>query len=157
MTSKLFEKIILNNNVEIQNRLAIAPLTLYCSDENGVFDEEREYLKLRWTNIGLYILGATIISKESLPTFNFPIAIDEKNIPALEERAKIIKDQGAKAIAQINHAGSFGLNEKSGLNPVVPSKDIAIEDAKNRGLNFKDFHELTNDEIHNFKIFKKKL
>ena len=154
MASKLFEKIILNNNVEIQNRLAIAPLTLYCSDENGaVFDEEREYLKLRGTNIGLYILGATIISKESLPTFNFPIAIDEKNIPALEERAKIIKDQGAKAIAQINHAGSFGLNEKSGLNPVVPSKDIAIEDAKNRGLNFKDFHELTNDEIN--KIIEK--
>ena len=148
MSSKLFEKVVLNNNVEIQNRLAIAPLSLYASDSEGsLLDDEREYLKMRATNIGLYILGATIVSKESLPTLNFPIAIDEKDIPALEERAKIIKNQGAKAIAQINHAGCFGQNESSGSSALVPSKDIAIEDAKNRGSDFKDFHELTNSEI----------
>ena len=30
-TSKLFEKIILNNNVEISNRLAVAPMGLSAS------------------------------------------------------------------------------------------------------------------------------
>ena len=128
MSSKLFEKVVLNNNVEIQNRLAIAPLSLYASDPEGsLLDDEREYLKMRATNIGLYILGATIISKESLPTLNFPIAIDEKDIPALEERAKIIKNQGAKAIAQINHAGCFGQKENSGLSPVVPPSAIVLK------------------------------
>ena len=128
MTSKLFEKITLNNNVKIQNRLAVAPLSLFSSNSEGaLLDEEREYLKLKGTNIGLYILGPTLISKESLTTLNFPIAISEKDIPALEERAKIIKNQGAKAIAQINHAGCFGQKENSGLSPVVPPSAIVLK------------------------------
>ena len=138
----------MNNNVEIQNRLAVAPLTLFAANSKGeILDEEREYLKMRGTDIGLYILGAALISKESFTTLNFPSAMSEKDIPSLEERAKIIKSQGANAIAQINHAGSFGQKENTGLPPVVPSKDIAIEDAKNRGSDFKDFHELTDSEI----------
>ena len=145
---KLFEKVILNNNVEVPNRLAIAPLTLFTSNPDGTMtDQEREYLKLRGTDIGLYVLGATIISKEGMTTLNFPLALSEKDIPALEERAKIIQSQGAKAIIQINHAGCFALKENTGLSPVVPSADIAIKDAEKRGSNEKDFHELTNEEI----------
>ena len=69
MSSKLFEKVVLNNNVEIQNRLVVTPLTLFASNSEGaVLDEEREYLKTRGTDIGLYILGAALISKESLTT-----------------------------------------------------------------------------------------
>ena len=60
--SKLFEKVVLNNNVEIKNRLVIAPLTLFSSNPDGTLnDAEREYLKLRGTDIGLYILGAKVL------------------------------------------------------------------------------------------------
>ena len=46
--SKLFEKYTLNNNVEVKNRLVIAPLTLLASNPDGsISDEEREYLKFR--------------------------------------------------------------------------------------------------------------
>lgn len=58
--SKLFEKYKLNNGVEIQSRLVAAPVSLFASDTNKVItDEERDFLKVRGKNYGLYILGAT--------------------------------------------------------------------------------------------------
>jgi len=147
-SSKLFEKIILNNNIEISNRLAIAPMGLFASTPDGsMTDEEREYLKVRGTDIGLYILGASIISKEGIYTPNLSQAMSEKDVPALKERADIIKSQGTKAIMQLNHTGAHAKTENSGLPAVVPSSDIAIKDAEKNGIKNKDFHELTDKEI----------
>ena len=54
--SKLFEKITLNNKVEVPSHLVIAPLTLFSWNEDGTINkEESEYLKMRATNIGMYI------------------------------------------------------------------------------------------------------
>ena len=146
--SKLFEKITLNNGVEVDNRLAVPPLTLFTSNQDGsITDEERNYLKVRGKDIGLYILGATMISKEGMSTLNYPTAMSEKDIPSLEERAKIIKSNGSKAICQINHAGCLALKEMTGLDPVVPSAEVAIKDAEQRGSKMKDFHELNDEEI----------
>ena len=138
--SKLFEKVVLNNKVEVQNRLAVAPLTLFSSNPDGTInDEEREYLKLRGTNIGLYILGAAVVSQEGITAVGLPRSFDEKrDFPSLEERAKIIKSQGALAINQIHHGGALALKEFSGMDPVVPSLDVYPN---------KNFHELSNDEI----------
>ena len=146
--SKLFEKITLNNGVEVDNRLAVPPLSLFAANQDGsITDEERNYLKIRGKDIGLYILGATIISKEGMSTLNYPTAMSEKDIPSLEERAKIIKSNGTKAICQINHAGCLALKEMTGLDPVVPSAEVAIKDAEQRGSKMKDFHELNDEEI----------
>ena len=146
--SKLFEKITLNNGVEIDNRLAVPPLTLFASNQDGsITDEERNYLKVRGKDIGLYILGATMISKEGMSTLNYPTAMSEKDIPSLEERAKIIKSNGTKAICQINHAGCLALKKMTGLDPVVPSAEVAIKDAEQRGSKMKYFHELNDEEI----------
>ena len=138
--SKLFEKVMLNNNVEVPNRLSIAPLTLFSSNADGTInDEEREYLKLRGTNIGLYILGAAVVSQEGITAVGLPRCYDEKrDFPSLEERAKIIKSQGALAINQIHHGGGLALKEYSKLDPVVPSADVY----PNKG-----YHELTDSEI----------
>ena len=147
-SSKLFKKIILNNKVEISNRLTIAPMALFASSSDGsMTDEEREYLKNRGTDIGLYILGASMISKEGFVTPNLSLAISEKDIPALKERADIIKSQGAKAIMQINHTGAHANTEYSGLPAVVPSSEIAAKDAEKNGKKNKNFHELTDKEI----------
>ena len=135
--SKLFEKYILNNKVEVKNRLVIAPLTLMSSNPDGTInDEEREYLKCRGTDIGIYILGATAVSQEGISFQNMPRAFSEKDLPSLEERAKIIKSQGALAINQIHHAGALAKKEYSGLDPVSPC-----------GNQTKNIHELTDAEI----------
>ena len=135
--SKLFEKYILNNKVEVKNRLVIAPLTLMSSNPDGTInDEEREYLKCRGTDIGIYILGATAVSQEGISFQNMPRAFSEKDLPSLEERAKIIKSQGALAINQIHHAGALAKKEYSGLDPVSPC-----------GNQTENIHELTDAEI----------
>ena len=138
--SKLFEKVILNNNVEVPSRLSIAPLTLFSSNPDGTInDEEREYLKLRGTNIGLYILGAAVVSQEGITAVSLPRCYDEKrDFSSLEERAKIIKSQGAFAINQIHHGGGLALKEYSELGPVVPSADVYPD---------KGYHELNDREI----------
>ena len=138
---KLFEKVKLNNNREAQNRLVVAPLTLFsCNADGTINDEEREYLKLRGTNIGIYILGAVAVSQEGITAVGLPRCFDEKrDFASLEERAKIIKSQGAIAINQIHHGGGLALKEFSGLDPVVPSVDLY----PNKG-----FHELTDAEIN---------
>ena len=42
--SKLFEKITLNNGVEIDNRLAIPPLTLFKSNQDGSITMKNEII-----------------------------------------------------------------------------------------------------------------
>ena len=140
--SKLFEKVVLNNNVEIKNRLTVAPMVVFGANSDGsLTDEEREYLKKRGDEIGLFILGAALINKESFIYPTFSSAMSDKDIPALKERAEIIKSNGAKAICQINHAGAHG------ITPLVPSSDIALKDVEEKGQKGKIFHEFTDIEI----------
>ena len=146
--SQLFEKITLNNGTVVPNHLAIAPLTLFSSNPDGTInDEEREYLKLRATNIGLYILGAQVVSKEGITAINFPGTFCDKDLSSMKERVDIVKAQETLAINQIHHGGALALKQYSGMTPVVPSKDIAVEEAKKRGADT-DMHELTDNEIN---------
>ena len=148
MTSRLFEKYTLNNKVEVPGLLVVAPLTLFSSNPDGTMsDDERNYLKLRATGIGLYILGATAISQDGIAFGCQPRAFSEKDLPSLKERAKIVKDQGALAINQIHHGGCLALKEYSGVDPVAPSAEAANKSLKERGLFKTPVKELTNEEI----------
>ena len=85
-------------------------MTLFSSNPDGTInDEEREYLKVRATGMGMSILGATDISQEGIAFVGQPRALSEKDLPSLEERAKIVKSQGAFAINQIHHGGALVL------------------------------------------------
>ena len=148
MTKRLFEKYVLNNKVEVPGRLVVAPLTLFSSNPDGSINEgERNYLKVRGTGIGLYILGATVVTKEGIAFVGQPRAISEKDLPSLEERAKIIKDQGALAINQIHHGGSMALKKYSSLDPLAPSAEIATESLKARGIYHTPVKEFTDEQI----------
>ena len=148
--SKLFEKYKLNNNVEVPGRLAIAPMVIFGADDSGqVTDEERSYLAHRAAGIGLYILGASAVSVEGIGIKNQGRALNEKDIPSLAERAKIVKDQGALAICQIIHSGLFGGKQHSGKTPLCPSKDVANKELEKSGKLNDDTRneEMTNDDI----------
>ena len=117
--SKLFEKYKLNNSVEVPGRLVIAPMVIFGADDSGqITDEERYYLTHRATGIGLYILGSSIVSVEGIGNKNQGRVLSEKDIPSLAERAKIVKDQGALAICQLNHAGLLARKQQSGMTPL---------------------------------------
>ena len=55
----------------------------------------------------MYILGATAVSQDGLCFPGHPREMNEKDLPSLEERAKIVKSQGALAINQIHHPGAL--------------------------------------------------
>ena len=143
--SKFLEKYTLNNKVEVPNRLAVAPMTLFASNPDGTINDiEREFLKIRGTGIGLYILGATATAKDGIVFPNQPRAFSEKDLPSLEERAKIIKSQGALAINQIHYGGYKSNPELSGTDPLTPSKEIADELLKDSKIKTK---EMTEEDI----------
>ena len=154
--SKLFEKYTLNNKVEVPGLLAVAPLTLFGSNPDGsVSDEEREYLKLRATNIGLYILGATAVSQEGIAFATQPRALSDKDIPANTERVKIVKSQGALAINQIHHGGCYANKKNSGVQVMAVSAEVANKELESKGmlndetkcteLNDQDIKRIIND------------
>lgn len=106
--SPLFQPYTLNNNIQIKNRLAVAPLTHWASNPDGSLSEnERLFLSNRANDIGLFILAATIVSENGGTIVGQPQALNASNIPCLKERADIIKKQGAKAILQLHHGGRF--------------------------------------------------
>ena len=146
---KLFSKYILNNKVQVPGLLTIAPITLFGSNQDGsISNEERNYLNNRAKNVGLYILGGTAVSQEGIAFPNMPRALSEKDLPSLEERAKIIKDQGVLVINQIFHGGALAEKKYSGTNSVAVSAEIY-----NKGLTKKDIKmgnnkkQLNNEDI----------
>ena len=148
--SKLFEKYKLNNNVEVSGRLVVAPMVVLGSDDSGqITDEERSYLANRAKGIGLYILGAVSVSPEGRSVKTQGMALSEKDIPSLAERAKIIKDQGALAIAQIMHAGLLSSKQFFWKTPLCPSKDVANKYLEKGGKLNDDTRteEMTNEDI----------
>ena len=151
MTIQNFSRdVTLNNKVEVPGLLAVAPLTLFGSNQDGsVSEEEREYLKLRATNIGLYILGATAVSQEGIKFFTQPRALSDKDIPANEERVKIIKAQGALAINQIHHGGCYADKKISGVPVMAVSAEFANKELEAQGkLNDENKTiELTDQDI----------
>ena len=148
--SKLFEKYIFNNKIEISSRLAVPPLTLSSSNEDGTInDEELGYYKCRATGIGLYILGACAINQEGIAFPCQPRCYSEKDIKSNSERAKVIKSQGALAINQIHHGGLLAERKYSGLSPKAPTAEIANKELAKRGeLKEEDkAKEFTDSEI----------
>ena len=153
--SQLFSKYTLNNGVEVPSLLCIAPITLLASNPDGsISQEERNYLKERAKNIGLYILGSNAVSQEGIAFPNMPRAYNEKHLDSLKERAKIIKDQGALVINQIFHAGALAESKYSGMNVYTVSselfnktlgkKDIKKSNEKKQ-LNNEDILRIIND------------
>ena len=148
--SSLFEKCKLNNNVVVPSRLAIAPMVLFASDDQGqITIEERSYLSHHASEIGLYILGAVSSSIEGIGIKTQGRAISEKDIPSLKEKAKIIKEQGALAICQIVHAGLYGGKQHSGKTPLCPSKEVGNKELEKNGRLNDDTRneEMTNEDI----------
>ena len=95
----------------------------------------------------MYILGATAVSQDGLCFPGHPRAMEKKDLPSLEERAKIIKSQGALAINQIHHAGALALKQYSGIDPLAPSAEVANATLKEMGQYTTEVKEFTDERI----------
>ena len=119
----VFQPYTFNNGATVLNRLAVAPMTHFASDENGhITDQERTFLQNRFRGFGLFITAATLVQANGKTFEGQPYAISEDDLPSLREVARIAQAQGAKAILQIHHGG---LKAELSADIVAPSADEA--------------------------------
>lgn len=139
--SPLFQPYTLNNGVTIKNRLVVAPMTHFASNNDGSLShEERAFIEGRAENFGLFISAATLISPEGKAFIGQPEAVGQKDLPSLKAVAELIQSQGAKAILQLHHGGKLSIAELlNGAEMVAPSEDIQSD---SRELNPSEIHEL---------------
>ena len=129
--SPLFQPYILNNGVEIKNRLVVAPMTHFGSNPDGTLgDNEREFISNRAHDMGMFILAATLVQEGGKAFYGQPEAIHIGQLSSLKETANIIKAQGAKAILQLHHGGKQAINELLNGKDKITASDDAVTGAR---------------------------
>lgn len=102
----LLESLQLKNNVELKNRVVLAPMTNFSSHPDGtVSDAEIDYYVRRSKGAGMVITACTNVTANG-KGFHGEFGGDHDGmIPSLSRLASSIKEQGAKAVLQIFHGG----------------------------------------------------
>jgi 2,4-dienoyl-CoA reductase-like NADH-dependent reductase (Old Yellow Enzyme family) len=110
-----FEAFALADGVTLRNRVVMAPMTTWASNEDlSVSDAEVAYYRRRASGVGLVITGCTHVSANGVGFTHEFASDDDRFIPGLRRLAQAAKSGGAKAILQIFHAGNRAPPE---LNP----------------------------------------
>ena len=102
----LFEPIILRSGIQLDNRVVMAPMTNFSSNQDGtVSDEEVAYYSRRSNGVGMVVTACAYVTPNG-KGFQGEFGSDRDNlIPSLHRIASAIKEQGAKAVLQIFHGG----------------------------------------------------
>lgn len=104
----LFDKITFPNGIELSNRFVLSPMITNSSTKEGyVTEEDIAYAKRRSASAPLQITGAAYIEQYG-QLFEYGFSIDEdRSIAGLKKLAQAMKQDGAKAVIQLTHAGRF--------------------------------------------------
>ncbi|MFC0524441.1 NADH-dependent flavin oxidoreductase [Pontibacillus salicampi] len=104
--TKLFTAYTFPSGVQLNNRVVMAPMTNFLSNEDGsVSDKEIAYYKRRAEGLGAVITACANVN-ESGKGFDYEIGAHRDDlIPGLKKLADAIHEQGTKAILQIFHGG----------------------------------------------------
>src|SRR5699024_3889721 len=104
----LFETITLPNGIELDNRFVLSPMITNASTSEGyVTEEDLTYAKRRARSAPLQITCAANIEPYG-QLFEYACSIDkDERATGLIKLAKAIKQDGAKAVIQLTHAGRF--------------------------------------------------
>ncbi|MBC6491286.1 alkene reductase [Flavihumibacter stibioxidans] len=147
---KLFETVQLGN-LQLKNRMAMAPMTRSRADLNGVVGDLTVLYYTQRATAGLIISEAINISKQALGSPFTPGIHSREQIEAWKKVTQAVHDKGAVIYAQLWHTGRVGHSiDRGGELPVAPSA-IAIEGAQHftsQGLKpYETPRELTVPEI----------
>ena len=119
-----FQPLKLPHGAQLNNRLVMAPMTNFSSNEDGtVTDAEVNYYARRAEGVGMVVTACTYVTRngKGFPG-EFGADIDDM-IPSLRRLASAIKAKGAKAVLQIFHGGRMCPPE------LVPNGDIVSASA----------------------------
>ena len=122
--SKLFESFALTPDIELRNRIIMAPMTTWSANPDGtVSEQELNYIRQRVNGIGLVITGCTHVQENGIGFTNEFAAFDDRFIASLKELAQAAKSGGAPAILQIFHAGNKAIPD------LIPNADVVSASA----------------------------
>jgi len=144
---QLFEPFTFKNGIETKNRIAMAPMTTWASnDDYTVADDEIRHYEARSKNVGLVITGCTRVMANGIGFPNEYASYDDSFLNGLEKLAAATKMGGAPSILQIYHAGNKAVLDliPDGI-PVSASKVALAPSAFYAGGTVS--HELTHEEI----------
>ena len=117
----LLNELVVKDHV-IRNRIVLPPMaTELASEEGKVTDALVKHYKLRSRGTGIVIVEHTFISREGRLSKNQLGIYSDELVSGLKMLAKAIRNEGATAIIQINHAGAKASSEIIGRKPVGPS------------------------------------
>ncbi|MDQ0272337.1 2,4-dienoyl-CoA reductase-like NADH-dependent reductase (Old Yellow Enzyme family) [Cytobacillus purgationiresistens] len=103
---QLFNSFQFSNGVDLRNRLVMAPMTNYSSNEDGtVSDDELAYYARRSSGVGMVITACTYVSENGKGFSGEFAGHRDEFTPSLKQLSDAIKGEGAKAILQIFHGG----------------------------------------------------
>lgn len=123
---KLLQKTTIGN-LELQNKMAMAPMTRSRADLNGVVSDLTVLYYAQRASAGLLITEAINISVQALGSPFTPGIFTNEQITAWKKVTKAVHDKGGKIIAQLWHTGRVGHSiDRGGTLPVAPSA-IAIQ------------------------------
>lgn len=106
-TEQLFQIFTFKNGIETKNRIAMAPMTTWASnDDYTVSDDEIKHYEARSGNVGLVITGCTRVKANGIGFNNEYASYDDSFLPSLKKLATAAKKGGSPAILQIYHAGN---------------------------------------------------
>ena len=102
----LFQPITLRSGIQLDNRVVMAPMTNFSSNQDGtVSDEEVAYYSRRSNGVGMVVTACAYVTPNG-KGFQGEFGSDRDDlIPSLRRLASAIKEQGAKAVLQIFHGG----------------------------------------------------
>jgi len=122
--SKLFQSFALTPDIELRNRIIMAPMTTWSANSDGtVSEQELNYIRQRVNGVGLVITGCTHVQENGIGFTNEFAAFDDRFIASLKELAQAAKSGGAPAILQIFHAGNKAIPD------LIPNADVVSASA----------------------------
>lgn len=126
-------------NLTFKNRVVMPPMCMYSANEEGFVNDFHviHYGSRAIGGVGLIIQEATAILPDGRISVNDLGIWSDEHIEGMKRIVKVMKDYGAVAGIQINHAGRKAKVE----NPIGPS-------AISYGGDYKTPREMTLEDIH---------
>ncbi len=125
---KIFQPYKFSSGVEVKNRILMAPMTTYSSDDHGVVtDSELAYYADRSAGVGAVITACAYVTAGGKGFPGQLSAADDSYIPSLRKLAETIQSYGSKAILQIYHGGRQSPPELLPDNQPVSASPVAYK------------------------------
>ncbi len=137
---------LLIKQMKFRNRLVLPPITTnYGSPEGFVTEDIHVFYKERSRDVGLTIVEATSVHPGGCIVPNSLGLWNDSQIPGMATLVKDIREQGALAVVQLNHAGPRCFPRKNVRQGLSPSGLAFRPDIEPIIMDMKDIEQLIDD------------